>query len=131
MKAWKIAFWITATLLIVSNLFWMYQVIYTAVGHGYYQVSCEEYKENSDILNTTLNGFENVDDLIAFLEKHKIEFEIINKADNENYIIIGSLGTQFLDNGEIVSENEKKEEVRKPINHVGNAKLYSQTDNPN
>ena len=107
MKAWKISFWITVTLLIVSNLFWIYQVIDTAVGHGYYQVSCEEFKENSDILNATLNGFENIDELTAFLEKHEIEFETINIADNEIYIIIGSLGIQFLDNGEIVTENEK------------------------
>ena len=107
MKAWKISFWITMTILIVSNLFWIYQVINTAVGHGYYQVSCEEYKTNSDILEAALNSFENKNELTDFLEDQKIEFETINKADDENYIIIGSIGIQFLDNGEIVMENEK------------------------
>lgn len=107
MKAWKISFWVSVTLLIVSNLYWIYQVFDTAVGLGYYQVSCEEFKENSDILNATLNGFENIDELTAFLEKYEIEFKTINKADNENYIIVGSLGIQFLDNGEIVTEKEK------------------------
>lgn len=91
----------------MSNLFWKYQVIDSAVGHGYYKVTCEEYKENSDILNAALNRFENTDALTAFLEKHEIEFETLNKADNENYITIGSLGIQFLDNGKIVKENEK------------------------
>lgn len=104
-KAWKISFWITVTIMVISNLFWIYQVIDTAVGHGYYQVSCQEYKANSDILNATLNSFENINDLTAFLEKYEIEFNLINKAENENYIIIGSLGLQFLENGEIVTVN--------------------------
>ncbi|OHX63962.1 hypothetical protein [Flammeovirga pacifica] len=103
MKAWKISFWITVTILIVSNIFWIYQVIDTAVGHGYYQVSCEEYKVDSDILNSTLNGFEKIDDLIAFLKKHEIEYNTIYKVDNENYILIGSIEIQFLDNGEVVN----------------------------
>ena len=107
MKTWKISFWISLTLLIVSNLFWVYQVIDTAVGHGYYQVSCEDYKENSDILEAILISFVNKNDLTTFLKELEIEFETINKSDNENYIIIGSLGIQFRDNGEIVTEIKK------------------------
>lgn len=107
MKAWKISFWIVVTLLVVSNLFWVYQIIDAGIGYTYYQVSCEEYKANSDILETTLNSFENITELTTFLEQQKIEFKINNKTHNENYICIGSLGILFLDNGEIVTGNEK------------------------
>ena len=75
------------TLLIVSKIFWIFLVIDTAVGHEYYQASCAEFKEKSDILYTTLNGFENIDDITAFLEKYEMEFDIIKKVDNENHII--------------------------------------------
>ncbi len=69
MKVWKISFWIAVTLLVVSNLFWIYQVIDNAVGHKYYQVNYKEYKENSDILKATLISFDNKNDLTSFLEE--------------------------------------------------------------
>lgn len=104
MKAWKISFWIVTTLLVISNLFWIYQLIDINVGKSYYQVSCDEYKANSDILDSTLHTYENINDLFAFLEKHEIEFETISKSDNENYIIIGSLAIPFHNTGEIIQD---------------------------
>lgn len=80
MKAWKISFWIAVTLLIVSKIFWIYLVIDTAVGHEYYQASCAEFKEKSDILYTTLDGFENIDDLTAFLEKYEMDSILSKKS---------------------------------------------------
>lgn len=106
MKIWKISFWITLILLLVSNLFWVYQVIDTAVGHGYYQVNCEEYKSNSDILEFTLRSYSSKDELIRFLEDKNIQFETYHKADNENYVVIGKLGIQFDDDGNRINEEK-------------------------
>ena len=106
MKVWKVLFWITIISFIVSNTFWIYQVVDNAVGHGYYKASCEEYKANSEILELTLRSYGDKDELIDFLEEKAIQFEIHNKADNENYIVIGTLDIQFNDDGEIIMEKE-------------------------
>ena len=104
MKSWKALFWIAVILLLTSNIFWIYQIIDNAVGHGYYKVSCEEYKANSDILEWTLRSYQNKDELINFLKDKGIQFEIYNKANNENYVVIGTIGIQFNDDGEIITE---------------------------
>ena len=38
-------------------------------------------------------------ELIKFLKENGIEYEIINKADNENYIILVSTGVLLEDSG--------------------------------
>ncbi len=88
-------------------MFWVYQIIDNAVGHEYYKVGCEEYKVDSDNFQIILNSFEMKDELISFLDENGIEYEQINKAENENYIILGSTGVQFDDSGKIYGEERK------------------------
>jgi hypothetical protein len=82
-------------------------MIDNAIGHGYYKVSCEEYKIDADNFQTILNSFDIEEDLIKFLEQNGIDFELINKASNENYIILGSTGVLFDDSGKIIGEERK------------------------
>ncbi|MBQ0768055.1 MAG: hypothetical protein KBT58_02115, partial [Bizionia sp.] len=71
-KTYKILFWITLLFLFLTNIFWLYKTIDTAVGHNYYKVSCNEYYTDMlkfrQIIETKLTKKE----AIAFLTKNSI-----------------------------------------------------------
>lgn len=82
---YKILFWITFTTLVISNIFWIYQIIDNAIGQNYYQVSCDEYHndmvEFKEILETKLTK----EEAIEFLKMNNVEYDSFQKGTE--YII--------------------------------------------
>ena len=50
MKKWKVSFFVTLTLLIFSNLFWLYSAIDTGVTYTYQQVSLDDLRDAHSFL---------------------------------------------------------------------------------
>ncbi|WP_300433159.1 Imm58 family immunity protein [uncultured Thalassolituus sp.] len=50
MNQWKLSFFVTLTLLIFSNLFWLYSTIDAGVTYTYQQVSLDELSEANSFL---------------------------------------------------------------------------------
>jgi wyosine [tRNA(Phe)-imidazoG37] synthetase (radical SAM superfamily) len=93
-RTYKILFWITIIALIFSNLFWIYFSIDNAVGHHYYKVSCDEYKNDLNEFMKTIESFNSKKETIDFLEENSIQFDSIQKG-NEFIIIFNSFEIVF------------------------------------
>lgn len=95
MKIYKPLFWITITILIITNSYWFYLTIDNAVGHHYYQISCDEYsKDISEFRKIFISEKLNKDETLEFLNSNNIKFEIINKGNN-SIILFNSFSLVF------------------------------------
>lgn len=79
---WKIAFWISITILLLSNLFWLYQIIDNAVGMTYFKDSCTNYQDDMIELKRILDYKDSKKTAIEFLELHRVKYDSFQKADN-------------------------------------------------
>ncbi|MGK7391379.1 MAG: hypothetical protein ACNS60_13570 [Candidatus Cyclobacteriaceae bacterium M2_1C_046] len=82
---WKILFWICLVLLLATNISWLYHTIDVAVGHGYYQVSCNEYQKDILSLKQILYTKKSKKEALEFLDAYKIDHEGFQKG--EDFII--------------------------------------------
>src|SRR5688572_28822965 len=98
---WKILFWITLTLLIISNFFWAYQIIDNAVSKGYYEVSCNEYYGDMMELKRILDTKTTKSEALNFLEQYNVEFDSFQKGE-EFIITLNSFGMTFNSDGTLI-----------------------------
>ncbi len=84
-KYWKILFFISLIILILTNIYWIYTTLNTGVGHSYYKVSCEEYKKDVVELKKIVEAITNKEDAVEILNDHKITFDTLYKG--EEFII--------------------------------------------
>ena len=76
----KILFWISIVILIITNLFWLYQLLDTSIGHTYYKVSCEEYENDLDQLKKVTDSLTTKKQTLQFLKESKIELDTLQKG---------------------------------------------------
>jgi hypothetical protein len=79
---YKILFWISIVMLLVTNLFWFYQVLDTSIGHSYYKTSCEEYKKDVDQLRKVTDSLTTKTEVLQFLLDNKMEVDTLQKGDD-------------------------------------------------
>ncbi|CAM1349453.1 hypothetical protein [Tenacibaculum crassostreae] len=103
---WKTLFWITLMVLVFSNLFWVYQIIDSAVGRSYYETSCNEYERDRAILIKIAQSKEAKDDLLEFLNKNDLPHGYFPKGNN--YVVSFSSFSLIFDNkGKLIDEQKR------------------------
>jgi hypothetical protein len=102
---YKIAFWICCTVLIGSNTYWIYQTIDNAIGANYYQISCEEYRKDSNELLKALKNYNSKDEMIYFLDIHKVSYKEFQKG-SEFIIQLNSFDFTFNENKLLIETNQ-------------------------
>ena len=101
---WKTAFWTSILVLLLSNLFWAYQVLDNAVGMTYYKDSCGNYQSDMQELKEILETKTSKETVLAFLEHHHVQFDSFHKADD--FIIqLNSFELIYDKNGQLVMSN--------------------------
>lgn len=101
-STWKVLFWGCLFLLVATNIFWLYHAIDVAVGHGYYQVSCNEYQKDMLSLKQILNSKTSKKEALEFLDIHKITYSAFQKG--EEYIIsLSSFELTYDSDGKLIS----------------------------
>ena len=106
-RRYKILFWITLTILVVSNIFWIYNIFDNAVGHSYYKVSCDEYYQDMLKLKQLLETKSTKREAINFLETNNIEYESFQKG-TEFIISFDSFVLEFDIDGKLISDNKHR-----------------------
>jgi len=101
---WKNLFWISLGLLIVTNVFWIYQVLDNAVGNDYYKVSCNEYHGDMLGLKKVLDSKKTKIETLDFLNEHAIEYDSFQKG-NEFIISLNSFDLTFNAQGNLVASH--------------------------
>ena len=81
MKNWRIGFWIAFILLVVTNIFWLYNSFDNAVSKTYLE---DEYVRTKSDVNTFQLLLENLEkkELLIKLEKLNIEKDTFTKGNN-------------------------------------------------
>ena len=105
-STYKILFWITLTILVLSNTFWIYQAIDNAVGHSYYKVSCDEYYQDMLRFKQILDAKTTKMEAINFLKKNKVEFASFQKGA-EFIITFDSFALEYDTDGRLISSTNK------------------------
>lgn len=100
---WKILFWISLIILLLTNLFWMYQTIDNAVDKGYYDVSCNEYEKDMLLYKKIVESKKNKSELFQFLKNNDID--VVGFHKGEGYIIsFNSFYVEFDKKGNKINE---------------------------
>ncbi len=100
---WKTLFWLSLIILFLTNLFWIYQTIDSAVGRGYYEVTCIEYEKDKTILKKLIDSKETKTELLKFLKDNDISFEGFQKGTD--YVIsFNSFSVLFDSKGKLKNE---------------------------
>ena len=107
-RRYKILFWITLTILVVSNIFWIYNTFDNAVGHSYYKVSCDEYYQDMLKLKQVLETKSTKGEAINFLETNDIEYESFQKG-TEFIISFDSFALEYDTDGKLISDNKHRD----------------------
>lgn len=102
---WKIAFFITIIILVLTNLFWVYQVVDNAIGMTYYKDSCGRFQQDTDKLIQILESKTTKETAIDFLEQHNILYESFPKG-NEFIIQLNSFSIIFNNDGKLLRTEE-------------------------
>lgn len=97
-RTFKILFWITLGLFVISNTFWIYQTIDNAVGHSYYKVSCDEYYNDMVEFKKILGTLKTKKETIGFLENYNVKYDSIQKG-TDFIITLNSFSVTFDNNG--------------------------------
>lgn len=105
-RTYKILFWITLIILVLSNLFWIYQTIDNAVGQNYYKVSCDEYYQDMLRFKQVLETKSTKREAINFLESNNVEYESFHKGI-EFIITFDSFELKYDTNGKLISNTNK------------------------
>lgn len=100
-RTYKILFWITLTIMVVSNIFWIYQSIDNAVGHSYYKVSCDEYYQDMLKFKQFIETKSTKEEAIDFLELNKVEYDSFQKG-TEFIITFSSFDLTYDKNGKLI-----------------------------
>lgn len=95
-------FWISIIILILSNLFWIYQAIDNAVSMSYYRDSCEDYQSDMVELKRILDTKKTKEAAINFLEQYKVTYDSLSKGE-EFIIHLNSFYMTFDKNGQLKS----------------------------
>jgi len=104
-RTYKILFWFTLTILVVSNIFWIYQTIDNSVGYTYYKVSCDEYYQDMLEFKQILETKSTKKEAIDFLELNKVEYDSFQK-ETEFIITFNSFALIFDEKGILNSSEE-------------------------
>jgi hypothetical protein len=102
---YKILFWITLTILVISNIFWIYQTIDNAVGQNYYQVSCDEYHKDMIEFKKILETKSTKEEAIGFLKRYNVEYDNFQKG-TEYIVTLNSFALIFDANGKLKYSEE-------------------------
>lgn len=103
---YKSLFWATIIILILSNVYWLYQTVDNAVGHSYYQVNCEEWKDDLKELKKVLPIELNKNDMVNFLAHKDIAYNGFAKGE-EFVIQLHSFDFVYNQNGQLIQLNER------------------------
>jgi len=106
-RTYKILFWITLTILVTTNLFWFYQTIDNAIGHSYYEVSCDGYYQDMLKFKQILETKSTKSEVIDFLEINKVEYDSFQKG-TEFIITFDSFELEYDKNGKLISNDKQK-----------------------
>ncbi len=97
---WKISFWIGIVILLLTNIFWIYQVVDNAIGMTYYKDSCEDFQSDMIQLKSILEKKTTKESAINFLEQNGVDYNSFPKG-NEFIIQLNSFDMIFNENGEL------------------------------
>jgi hypothetical protein len=99
-------FWISVILFIGTNLYWLYTTIDNAVGHNYYQVSCEAWQKDNKELKKLLPLDVYYSEMLGLLENKDLDFYEFEKGDNK-IIQFSSIDLIYGKTGELLDYNER------------------------
>ena len=103
---WRSLFWISLVVLIISNLFWFYQTIDSAVGRSYLEVSCNEYEKDMLLYKKIVESKKNKLELLQFLKKNNID--VVGFQKGEGYIIsFNSFSVEYDEKGNKINEQTR------------------------
>ena len=97
-------FLLALTLLIISNLFWVYQVLDLSVTSHYQQDSCSRYDADRRQLVELLVHRQSKQELLKFLSHYKLSYEIDQK-DDRSIISLESFSLEYELDGQLVEKN--------------------------
>ena len=106
-RTYKILFWITLTFLVISNIFWIYQTIDTAVGHNYYKVSCDGYYQDMLKFKQILETKSTKEEALSFLKTNNVEFDSLQKG-TEFFISFNSFALEYDENGKLITTDKNE-----------------------
>ena len=87
-------FWSLLILFIFTNLFWVYQVIDSAVSHSYSQDICKEFQKDSDNLKKITHKLQTQTETLDFVKEYNLKTDTLHKG-KDFYINFGSFNIGF------------------------------------
>lgn len=101
---WKILFWVSLGLLVLSNIFWIYVILDNAVGMTYFKDTCTKHEGDMLVLKGILETKLTKENTISFLNQHKVKFESFPKGD-EFVIQLNSFDIIFNKEGHLINSD--------------------------
>nr|WP_319571723.1 hypothetical protein [uncultured Draconibacterium sp.] len=108
-RSYKILFWMTLTILVISNIFWFYKTIDNAVGQSYYMDSCDEYYQDMHKFKQILETKSTKREAINFLKTNNIEYESFQKG-TKFIISFDSFALEYDTDGKLTSHNKHQQD---------------------
>ena len=97
-KLYKPLFWSLLVLFVLTNLFWFYQVLDSAIGRSYYEVTCEELRKDSNNLKKLTTEIKTKKEILNFVKSYNLKIDTLQKGELF-YINFGSFDIGFDQNG--------------------------------
>jgi hypothetical protein len=104
-RSYKILFWTTLAILVITNIFWFYQAIDNAVGQSYYRDSCDDYYQDMLKFKQILETKSTKREAINFLKTNNIAYESFQKG-TEFIISFDSFALEYDTNGKLISHSK-------------------------
>ena len=104
-RSYKILFWTTLIILVISNIFWIYQTIDSAVGQNYYMDSCDEYYQDMLKFKQILETKSTKREAINFLKTNNVEYKSFQKG-TEFIISFDSFALEYDRDGKLISNDK-------------------------
>lgn len=89
--------------MIITNVFWLYNVIDNALAHDDYKTQCEFYHKDAIEFEKVLSKLEKQEEMMRFLDKNEIDYDSLQKG-NESIILLNSFEFTFDKNGILIAE---------------------------
>ena len=105
-RKYKILFWATLTILLISNVFWIYHTIDNAVGQSYYKVGCDEYYHDALKFKQILEKKSSKREAIDFLKTNKVEYDSFQKG-TQFIITFDSFALEYDTTGKLIRNNKQ------------------------
>ena len=97
-RTYKKPFWIILTILVFSNVYWLYHTFDVAVGHSYFKSSCDGYYKDVNEFKKIIASQKTKRDLLVFFDSNSVKYDSFQKG-SDFIINLNSISIEFDKNG--------------------------------